>query len=165
MAWIWRTVFASCHSLGESCEIDKHRVHLGQDPAKAVQMARILLAEDDSAVRDFVRRALEIDGHEVVPVHDGGEALEHALSPLHQFDLLLSDIRMPVVDGVALALQVGRDRPDLPILLMTGYAEHRDRAYGLETLIKGIIQKPFTLEQIRKEVRVALGEDGAQRAG
>lgn len=126
-------------------------------------MARILLAEDDSAVRDFVRRALEMDGHDVVPVLDGGEALERILSPVGEFDLLLSDIRMPVVDGVALALQVARDLPDMPILLMTGYAEHRDRAFGLETLIKGIIQKPFTLEYIREQVRIAL-DDGPSAA-
>ena len=119
-------------------------------------MARILLAEDDVAVCDFVRRALEMDGHDVVPVHDGGEALERLMSPLEEFDLLLSDIRMPVVDGVALALQVGRDKPELPILLMTGYAEHRDRAYGLESLIRGIVQKPFTLAQIREEVKSVL---------
>lgn len=119
-------------------------------------MARILLAEDDIAVCDFVRRALEMDGHDVLPVHDGGEALERLMSPLEEFDLLLSDIRMPVVDGVALALQVARDKPDLPILLMTGYAEHRDRAYGLESLIRGIVQKPFTLAQIREEVKSVL---------
>ncbi len=120
-------------------------------------MARILLAEDDVAVCDFVRRALEMDGHDVVPVHDGGEALERLMSPLEEFDMLLSDIRMPVVDGVALALQIARDKPELPILLMTGYAEHRDRAYGLESLIRGIVQKPFTLAQIREEVNAVLG--------
>lgn len=124
-------------------------------------MARILLAEDDGAVRDFVRRALEMDGHDVVPVSDGGEALERALSPAARFDLLLSDIRMPVIDGLSLALQVGRERPDLPILLMTAYAEHRDRAYGLDALIKGVIQKPFTLEYIREQVREALRSDAA----
>lgn len=126
-------------------------------------MARILLAEDDMAVRDFVRRALEMDGHEVVPVSDGGEALERVTSPLEAFDLLLSDIRMPLVDGVALALQVGRDRPALPILLMTGYAEQRDRAHGLEALIKEVIEKPFTLEHIRARVRAALA-DGSPAA-
>lgn len=124
-------------------------------------MARILLAEDDIAVCDFVRRALELDGHDVVPVHDGGEALERALSPVEDFDLLLSDIRMPVMDGVALALQIARDNPHLPILLMTGYAEHRDRAYGLESLIRGIVQKPFTLAQIREEVTAALGPEAS----
>jgi two-component system cell cycle response regulator CpdR len=130
----------------------------GSRSPKSGFMARILLAEDDTAVRDFVRRALEMDGHDVVPVSDGGEALERALSPIDSFDLLLSDIRMPVVDGLALALQVGRERPDLPILLMTGYAEHRDKAYGLDALIKGVIQKPFTLEYIRNQVRDALEE-------
>ena len=120
-------------------------------------MARILLAEDDIAVCDFVRRALEMDGHDVVPVHDGGEALEKLLSPLEDVDLLLSDIRMPVMDGIALALQAARDVPELPILLMTGYTEYRERAYGLESLIKGIVQKPFTLDQIRKDVESALG--------
>lgn len=119
-------------------------------------MARILLAEDDVAVCDFVRRALEMDGHDVVPVHDGGEALERLLSPVEDFDLLLSDIRMPVMDGVALALQAARDKPGLSVLLMTGYAEHRDRAYGLDDLIRGIVQKPFTLARIREEVAAAL---------
>lgn len=121
-------------------------------------MARILLAEDETAVRDFVRRALEMDGHEVVPVSDGGEALEQAAASPEAFDLLLSDIRMPVMDGLTLALRVARDRPDLPILLMTGYAEQRDRAHGLEALIKGIVDKPFTLAHIRARVRAILVE-------
>ncbi|MEC9369520.1 MAG: response regulator [Pseudomonadota bacterium] len=122
-------------------------------------MARILLAEDDGPVRDFVRRALEMTGHEVIPVHDGGEALERLTSPLESFDLLLSDIRMPVVDGIALALHAARDRPELPVLLMSGYAEHRERAYGLDALIRGIIQKPFTLEAIQRSVAEALAPE------
>lgn len=119
-------------------------------------MARILVAEDDAPVRDFVRRALEMDGHRVTAVHDGAEALERLTSPAHSFDLLLADIRMPVIDGIALALQLARDCPDLPILLMTGYAQQRERAHGLEKVILGVIQKPFTLEQIRDEVNAAL---------
>lgn len=118
--------------------------------------ARILLAEDDQAVRDFVRRALEMDGHVVTAVHDGGEALEHLTSPLRAYDLLLADIRMPVIDGIALALRLARDYPELPILLMTGYAQQRERASNLEAVIKGVIQKPFTLEQIRSHVQDAL---------
>ncbi len=119
-------------------------------------MVRILLAEDDPAVRDFVRRALETDGHDVTAVRDGGEALERLMSPLADYELLLADIRMPVMDGIALALHVARDRPELPVLLMTGYAQQRERAYGLDTLIRGVLQKPFTLEQVTAEVRSAL---------
>lgn len=81
-------------------------------------MSRILIAEDDTAVREFVLRALANAGHDVVAAEDGLRALE-ALET-DQFDLLLSDIVMPELDGIALALKLSKDWPDLPILLMTG---------------------------------------------
>lgn len=124
-------------------------------------MARILLADDDFALRDFIRRALEADGHDVVAVHDGGDALERLTSPLDSFDLLLTDIRMPVLDGVALARHLARVEPVLPVLLMTGYAEHRTPPAGLEGRVRGVVVKPFTLEQIREHVRAALGAEAA----
>ena len=119
-------------------------------------MARILLAEDDEAVRGFVRRALELDGHEVVAAADGGEALEILQGEDGCFDLLLSDIRMPVMDGIALALAAARDFAALRILLMTGYAEQRERAHGLEAVIHDVVQKPFSLADIRRAVAEAL---------
>ena len=119
-------------------------------------MARILLAEDDEAVRGFVRRALELDGHEVVAAADGGEALEILQGEDGRFDLLLSDIRMPVMDGIALALAAARDFAALRILLMTGYAEQRERAHGLDAIIHDVVQKPFTLTDIRRAVAEAL---------
>lgn len=81
-------------------------------------MSRILIAEDDTAVREVVLRALANAGHDVVAAEDGLQALE-ALET-DQFDLLLSDIVMPELDGIALALKLSKDWPDLPILLMTG---------------------------------------------
>ena len=125
-------------------------------------MARILIAEDDEAVRALVRRALELDGHAVTTAEDGGEALEVIRRENGRFDLLLSDIRMPVMDGIALALAAARDFPGLRILLMTGYAEQRERAHGLEAIIQDVVQKPFTLAEIRRAVAAALG---APRAG
>lgn len=119
-------------------------------------MARILLAEDDMSVREFVRRALESEGHSVTLAHDGGEAAQ-ALAPGGAlFDLLLADIKMPVMDGIALALATSRDRPDLPILLMTGFADQRERAYGLETLVRDVLAKPFTLDELLAAVRRVL---------
>jgi len=120
-------------------------------------MALILVAEDEAAVREFVTRALEMSGHEVIPVHDGGEAAQTILSGMHDFDLVLSDVQMPVMDGIALALKVAASKPDLPILLMSGYIEHRERAGSLGKIVKDIITKPFTLKDIQQAVEKALG--------
>ena len=109
-------------------------------------MARILVAEDDMAVQSFVCRALAHRGHEVTGVDDGVRALEALQAG--QYDALLSDIVMPGMDGIALALKVSRDWPDLPVLLMTGYSAERQRAYNLDALITDVIAKPFTLTQI-----------------
>jgi len=119
-------------------------------------MATILLAEDDDSVRAFVTRALESDGHSVKVAEDGGEAMEILTRCNGAFDLLLSDIKMPMMDGIALTLNAARDWPGLKILLMTGFADQRERAYGLDDLVEDIVQKPFSLVDIRQAVRNAL---------
>lgn len=123
-------------------------------------MSRILIAEDDQAVREFVSRALRHDGHDVMAVSDGQQALD--MLEREKFDMVLADIVMPQLDGIALALKVSKDYPDLPILLMTGYAAERQRAHNLDALIHDVITKPFTLKEICVAVNVALdpAEDG-----
>lgn len=117
-------------------------------------MARILVAEDTEAVRSFVIRALQLRGHAVTGVGDGAQALEKLQA--ESFDLLLTDIVMPVMDGIALALKVARDHPEVPILMMTGYAEAKRRAYNMESLIHDVIGKPFTADEICGAVEKAL---------
>lgn len=119
-------------------------------------MAKILVAEDDENVRRFVVQALTIHGHEVTEAEDGGLAAEIAEEEQGQFDLLLSDIKMPVMDGIALSLQVGALFPDLTIMLMTGFADQRERAHNLESLVYDVISKPFTLDQLMSKVDDAL---------
>lgn len=119
-------------------------------------MARILVAEDDPSVRAFVVSALSMKGHEVVAEEDGGLAAETVDARGGQFDLLLSDIKMPVMDGIALALHVGVRHPDLTILLMTGFADQRERAHGLDALIYDVIPKPFSLADLLAKVDDAL---------
>jgi two-component system, cell cycle response regulator CpdR len=119
-------------------------------------VARILIAEDDEAVRDLVVRALDEDGHQLTATSDGVQALDALQRHDGGFDLLLADVKMPVMDGIALALAAGRDRPDMPIMLMTGYADQRERAHGLDALVHDVIAKPFSLEQIKSAVREAL---------
>jgi len=115
---------------------------------------RVLVAEDDVAVRSFVSRALTHAGFSVTDVEDGQQALQ-ALE-IERFDLLVADIVMPVVDGIALALSASSRQPDLRILLITGYpAEHR-RARNMDSLIHGVIPKPFSLQELCSAAKAAL---------
>jgi two-component system cell cycle response regulator CpdR len=120
-------------------------------------VASILIAEDDKAVREFVSRALQQDGHDITAVSDGQQALTALES--RRFDMLLADIVMPHVDGIALALKASKDYPELPVLLMTGYAAERQRAHNLESLIHQVISKPFTLRDICDSVRRVLADN------
>lgn len=117
-------------------------------------MARVLVVEDEEAVRDYVCRVLSMHGHSILTANDGAEAVEQMNS--HHFDLLVSDIAMPVMDGISLALKVRASRPHVPIILMTGYANERQRAHNLSLLIEGLISKPFTMDQLLSEVGNAL---------
>ena len=122
-------------------------------------MARILIAEDEEGVRRLVARALTLDGHEVMTANDGAAALDALTRAEAAFELLLTDVRMPVMDGIALALAAARDHPGLAILVMTGYADQRERASGLEALIHDVIIKPFSLATIRGAVNNALASN------
>lgn len=117
-------------------------------------MARILLAEDETALRSFVARALKLDGHEVEEVGDGAEGLDR-LDTL-SYDLLLSDIRMPAMDGIELAHKASGLHPAMKILLMTGFAEQRERCDTLAKIIVDVVDKPFSLPDIRAAVGRAL---------
>src|SRR5687767_12593624 len=113
-------------------------------------MASILVAEDDQAVRDFVSRALAYYGHSVTSVPDGSAALA-ALSE-RRFDLMLTDIVMPGLDGVALAAQASKQDPAMPVLMMTGFASEGQRAQtvagGAAGPVERVISKPFSLKEI-----------------
>jgi len=119
-------------------------------------MARILIAEDEEPLLTLCARGLSCDGHEVCTAHDGSDALDMLSRECGRFDLLLTDVRMPIMDGIALALAAARDFPDLTILLMTGYADQRERAHGLDAIIHDVLAKPFTLATLRGAVNEAL---------
>jgi two-component system cell cycle response regulator CpdR len=121
-------------------------------------MARILVAEDEDPLRALVARAITDLGHTVVTAFDGADALDIITRENGSFDLLLTDIRMPLMDGIALALSVARDHPQIIILLMTAYADQRERASNLDALIHDVVLKPFTLAELKTAVMEALAE-------
>ncbi|MSP66905.1 MAG: response regulator [Alphaproteobacteria bacterium] len=120
-------------------------------------MARILIAEDEPAVREFVTRALAQHRYQVTAVADGSLALEELRRA--EYDRLLTDIVMPELDGIALALSAARDYPALRIVMMTGYAAERQRAHNLDALIHRVVPKPFSLQQICDAVAEAREND------
>ena len=119
-------------------------------------MSRVLIADDEDSMRSLVARAIAMDGHETVTAEDGAEALEILSRENGAFDLLLSDIKMPIMDGIALALTAARDFPELTILLMTGFADQRERASGLDAIVHDVVTKPFSVADIRAAVARAL---------
>jgi CheY-like chemotaxis protein len=119
-------------------------------------LARVLIADDEASMRALVARAIAMDGHETVTAQDGAEALEILTHEAGVFDLLLTDIQMPIMDGIALALAAARDFPRLTILLMTGFADQRERASGLSAIAHDVITKPFSVADIRTAVADAL---------
>ena len=119
-------------------------------------MARILIAEDESDLAQFVQRVMEGEGHQVTTVGDGAAA-SHALAS-RSYDLLVADIVMPVIDGVTLALKASDAFPGLRIIIMSGFRSELSRAHNLGALIHGILAKPFTAEELRAAVAEALAD-------
>ena len=118
-------------------------------------MARILIADDDQALRDLIQRALQSDGHTVDVVGDGGEALARLDSGAVP-DVLVADIDMPVVDGISLAQQALTKKPDLRVLMISGMVERLEAAKALPANRLATLQKPFTLEAARAEIAALL---------
>jgi two-component system cell cycle sensor histidine kinase/response regulator CckA len=121
---------------------------------------RILLVEDEDTVRAVAERALTRQGYTVVTAADGDEGLE-AIKADSEFDLVVSDVVMPSMDGPAMAKEIRKLAPKMPVLFMSGYAEEQLRR---EIDIEGMhfIPKPFSVQQIATKVAQVLG---AQRTG
>ncbi|NJC33783.1 two-component system cell cycle response regulator CpdR [Sphingomonas jejuensis] len=112
-------------------------------------MIRILLAEDEEAMRSYLTRALEKSGYEVVAVDRGTAAVP--LLETEQFDLLLSDIVMPEMDGIELAQRAAKIAPEMRVMFITGFAAVTLRA-GKEVPQARVLSKPFHLRELVAEV-------------
>ena len=125
-------------------------------PVSTKTKGRILVVDDELVVRDSLGKWFTSEGYTARPASGAREALE--IIQQSEFDIALIDIKMPGMDGIALALAVARDLPKIPILLMTGYADQRERAAGLDALICGIVAKPFNLSEIKSAVASAIAK-------
>jgi two-component system cell cycle response regulator CpdR len=119
-------------------------------------MAKLLIVEDDESVRTLAARALERAGHMIDIAANGAQGLALIRAAQGGYDLIVSDIRMPEMDGIEMAKAAVSLFPATKILLMTGYADQRERAEELNGVILDVVQKPFTLAEIRARVEQAL---------
>jgi two-component system, cell cycle sensor histidine kinase and response regulator CckA len=117
----------------------------------------VLVVDDDPMIRDLVARAITGAGYRVLTAGDGEEALAVASTLDGQLALVVTDVRMPVMDGIAMAAQLTGSNPRLPVLFISGYAPEAKGA-----LPGPVLPKPFTHDQLLRRVRCMLdATDGA----
>ena len=121
-------------------------------PLRAGARPSILVVDDEGAVRRFAARVLERAGYAVVEARDGVEALELLNQGLGWFDAVVSDIVMPRLNGVELMQALSTTRPDLPVILMSGYATAALTEIGISPPC-GILPKPFPAERLLEKIR------------
>ena len=119
-------------------------------------MARILLAEDDTSMREYLQRALQRVGYEVSAVGCGTEAMP--LLESERFDLLLTDIVMPEMDGIELAQKASPIDPAIRVMFITGFAAVALQDNGFGAKRPRVLAKPFHLRHLIAEVEALLSQ-------
>ncbi|WP_020658587.1 response regulator transcription factor [Amycolatopsis benzoatilytica] len=115
---------------------------------------RVLLADDDRAIRESLVRALELEGYEVSEVADGVSAL--ATARREEFDVLIVDVMMPGVDGLGVCRVLRADGDRTPVLMLTARVETADRVAGLDAGADDYLPKPFELDELLARLRALL---------
>ena len=124
---------------------------------------RVLVVDDEPAVRTALERALKLEGYEVDLAVDGGEALHKVAAEAP--DALLLDVLMPGVDGLEVAPRLRGDGDRTPILMLTARDGVGDRVEGLDAGADDYLVKPFALEELLARLRALLRRSGADGAG
>ena len=124
---------------------------------------KILVVDDERAVRESLRRALELEGYEIELAGDGSEALDR-LETSEEPDAMILDVLMPGVDGLEVCRRIRGTGSRLPVLMLTARTEVEDRVAGLDAGADDYVTKPFALEELLARVRALLrratDEDG-----
>ena len=119
-------------------------------------MAKILVADDELSMREFLEILLKKEGHEVACAADGEEAFSRFQA--EPFDLVLSDIKMPKIDGLDLLRRVKERRPNMAVIMITAYASPEDAIAAMKAGAYDYLTKPFKLKEIKSVIRNALAK-------
>ena len=117
---------------------------------------RILVVDDEQAVRDLLAKTLETADYEVDTAPDGATAIEYLKS--NGYDLLVTDLRMPGMDGLSVIREGRRKSADMPVIVITGYSSEASAIEAINLGVSGYLTKPFRLPRVLQVAARALGE-------
>ena len=117
---------------------------------------RILVVDDERAVRESLQRALELEGYEIELAADGREALARLANGESQPDAVILDVLMPVIDGLEVCRRLRRSGNRVPVLMLTARDEIENRVAGLDAGADDYVPKPFALEELVARIRALL---------
>ncbi|MDH3892600.1 MAG: response regulator [candidate division Zixibacteria bacterium] len=118
----------------------------------------ILVVDDELLIRDLLYDFFHDQGWDITVAESGQKALD--IMQERQFDVLLTDLRMPAMDGMTLTSQVQQDYPDVPVVIMTGYPSVDSAVAALRTRVADYITKPFNVNDLFKRVLSHLPKEG-----
>ena len=121
---------------------------------------KVMVVDDERAVRESLRRALELEGYEVELAEDGDDALARLHGASHP-DALILDVLMPTMDGLEVCRRLRRDGNAVPVLMLTARAEVESRVAGLDAGADDYLPKPFALEELLARLRALLRRSGS----
>jgi excisionase family DNA binding protein len=118
--------------------------------------ARVLVVDDEEGIRDLLMKTLQLAEYEVDLAHDGSSALDRLR--VGAYDLLITDLRMPGVDGLAVIQEARRLKSDLPVIIITGYSTEASAIEAINLGVQGYLTKPFRVPRVLSAAAKALGE-------
>jgi excisionase family DNA binding protein len=136
--------------------LDSQRTRGNARPAAAPARRRVLVVEDEASIRDLLSKTLTLAKYDVDVSPDGRSALERVRT--YRYDLLIADLKMPGMDGLAVIREVKRYKSDLPVIIITGFSTESSAIEAVNLGVNGYLTKPFRVPQVLAAAARALGE-------
>jgi excisionase family DNA binding protein len=117
---------------------------------------RVLVVDDEASIRDLLAKTLALAEYDVDVAPDGRSALDRMR--MYPYDLLIADLKMPGMDGLAVIREAKRYKADLPVIIITGYSTEASAIEAVNLGVSGYLTKPFRVPQVLNAAAKALGE-------
>ncbi len=125
-------------------------------PPAGTARPRVLVVDDEASIRDLLSKTLALAEYDIDVAPDGRSALERMR--MYAYDLLIADLKMPGMDGLALIREAKRFKADLPVLIITGFSTESSAIEAVNLGVAGYLTKPFRVPQVLAAAAKALGE-------